>query len=41
MKIKEMSSLVVGLFDRFGGLAFVLILVALRFLPALLALIRP
>ena len=38
---KEMSCLVVGMFDDLVDPAFVVIFVTLRFLPALFALIRP
>ena len=41
LTIKEMSYLVLGLFDDLVGSDFVLIFVTLRFLPALFALIRP
>ena len=40
MTVKEMSYLVVDLFDDLVSPAFVLILVTLRFLPALFAVIR-
>ena len=38
LTIKEMSYLVVGIFDVLVGPAFIFIFVTLRFLPALLAL---